>query len=160
MFLKRALLWFLQKRRLVINRVRSSYWSFVCASVGSGLRVAGKILVDPPDKLFIGNDVVINEGVYINTRDRITLGNGVHLSPYVRINAGSLDLRDSSKPHLKQPVVIQDRAWIATGVIINPGVTIGEGCVVGAGAVVTRDLPPYTLCVGVPAKPIKDLPRP
>lgn len=49
----------------------------------------------------------------------------------------------------------KDDAWIGAGSIILPGVTIGEGAVVGAGAVVTKDVPPYTVVVGVPARPIK-----
>lgn len=108
----------------------------------------------------MGNDVVLNEGVYINTRDTVTIGDGTHVSAFAIIHAGSLDVQDVRRPHFKAPVVIGKNVWLATGVMVNPGVTIGDGCVVGAGAVVTRDLPPYTLCVGVPAKPIKDLPRP
>lgn len=55
------------------------------------------------------------------------------------------------------PIVIEDNAWIAIGAIILPGVTIGKGSIVSAGAVVTKDVPPYTVVGGVPAKFIKKL---
>jgi len=54
-------------------------------------------------------------------------------------------------------IIIQDDAWIGAGAIILPNVTIGKGAVVGAGAVVTKDVPPYTVVAGVPAKEIKKL---
>ena len=57
------------------------------------------------------------------------------------------------------PVVIQDKCWIGFNVIILKGVTIGEGAVVAAGSVVTKDVAPYTLVAGNPARFIKDLPR-
>jgi maltose O-acetyltransferase len=57
------------------------------------------------------------------------------------------------------PVTIADRVWIGGGAIILPGVNIGEGAVVAAGAVVNRDVAPYTLVAGQPARLIKALPR-
>lgn len=53
------------------------------------------------------------------------------------------------------PVKIGDDVWIGTNVVILPGVTIGQGAIVGAGAVVTKDVPPYTIVVGNPAKSIR-----
>ncbi len=53
-----------------------------------------------------------------------------------------------------RPVLIGDDCWLGINVVVTPGVTIGRGCIVGANAVVTRDLPPYTIAAGVPARPI------
>jgi acetyltransferase-like isoleucine patch superfamily enzyme len=53
------------------------------------------------------------------------------------------------------PVVIEQDVWIGAAVIILKGVTIGEGAVIGAGSLVTKDIPPYTIAVGTPAKSIK-----
>jgi len=57
------------------------------------------------------------------------------------------------------PITLHDNVWIGFDVCVLPGVTIGEGSVVGARSVVTRDVPAYTVAVGNPARPIRDLPR-
>lgn len=56
----------------------------------------------------------------------------------------------------KSPVVIKDRVWIGMRVIILPGVTIGEGAVIGAGSIVTKDVKPYDIVAGNPARVIKN----
>ena len=67
----------------------------------------------------------------------------------------SHDVSSPTFDYFVSPVVIKDNVWIATGAIILPGVTIGEGAVVGAGAVVTKDVEPWTVVGGNPAKFIK-----
>ncbi|MBP9873243.1 MAG: hypothetical protein KBC60_04350 [Haliscomenobacter sp.] len=59
-----------------------------------------------------------------------------------------------------KPVILEDHVWLATRSMVLKGVRIGKGAVVAAGAVVTKDVPPYTVVAGVPAKVIKHLPRP
>jgi acetyltransferase-like isoleucine patch superfamily enzyme len=54
-----------------------------------------------------------------------------------------------------KPIEIESDSWLGANVTLLPGVTIGQGCIVGAGSVVNKSLPPYTICVGVPCKPIK-----
>ena len=54
-----------------------------------------------------------------------------------------------------RPIVIEDKVWIGINSTILPGVKIGYGAIVGAGSVVTKDVPPYTVAGGIPAKPIK-----
>lgn len=56
-----------------------------------------------------------------------------------------------------QAIVIKDDSWVGAGVIILPGVKIGQGAVIGAGAVVTHDVPDYSIAIGIPAKPIKNI---
>ena len=56
-----------------------------------------------------------------------------------------------------KPIIIEDDAWLATRCMVLKGVTIGKGAVVAAGAVVTKDVPPYTMVAGVPAKAIKKI---
>jgi acetyltransferase-like isoleucine patch superfamily enzyme len=122
------------------------------------LRVLGRIMVSPLQNLVLGNKITINDGVYINARDKVYIGDNTHISSFTIINTGKLNVEGSeSRAHITAEVHIGKDVWIASGVIINPGVTIGDGVTVGSGAVVTKDLPPYTLCVGIPAMPIKDM---
>ncbi|MCX7595635.1 MAG: acyltransferase, partial [Fischerella sp.] len=52
-------------------------------------------------------------------------------------------------------IIIEDDCWLGHGVTVLDGVTIGKGSVIGAGAVVTKDIPPYSVAVGIPAKVVK-----
>jgi len=94
------------------------------------------------DNVIIEDDVSIGPRVTIITRTHPTsqIGN------YGRVMSS-----------IPGKVVIKRGAWIGAGAIILPNVTIGERAIVGAGAVVTKDVPPYTVVVGVPAKEIKKL---
>ena len=60
------------------------------------------------------------------------------------------------QPTLYESIVVENDVWIGSGVILLPGVRIGRGSIIGAGAVVSRDIPPYSLAVGVPARVIKN----
>lgn len=85
----------------------------------------------------------------------VTIGDGVLIGPNVTIITERHDIEIQSRRDgivYAQPVTIGDDCWIATGATILPGVTIGNGCVIGAGSVVTRDIPPYSVAWGVPAR--------
>lgn len=145
-------------------RVRWCYWRHRFAGHPSDFAVHGKILIRRPEHVFLGKGVRLSEGLYINARDTVRIGDCTTLSAYVRINTGSLPIdappEGRENLHVSAPVTIGKYVWLASGVMVNPGVSIGDGVIVGAGAVVTRDLSEYTLCVGIPAKPIRELPRP
>ena len=92
----------------------------------------------------------------------IRIGDDVMLGPAVQIYTVSHPLAASERiTGVEQalPVQIADRVWIGGGAIILPGVCIGEGAVIAAGSLVNRDVAPYTLVAGQPARLIKDLPR-
>jgi len=55
------------------------------------------------------------------------------------------------------PVTIEEDCWLGTGAIVLPGVSIGRGSIIGAGAVVTKDIPPLSLAVGVPARVVRQI---
>ncbi|KAJ1554021.1 Maltose acetyltransferase [Nowakowskiella sp. JEL0078] len=100
----------------------------------------GCVILDS-SKVVIGNDVSIGPSVQIYTSLHST-------NPKERRNFGS---------GFAKPVTIKDDVWIGGGVIILPGVTIGKGSTIGAGSVVTKDIPPYVVAVGNPARVIKFL---
>ena len=117
-------------------------------------------------KIEIGNNVSLGEYNHITAINEVKIGNGVLTGRWVTvtdnahgdIDMNSLKLKPSDRPLVtKGPVVIGDRVWIGDKVTILPGVTVGEGSVIGANAVVTKDIPPYCIAGGNPAKIIKHI---
>ena len=111
------------------------------------------------NKLEIGDCTVVNRQCYLDAREGLYIGSNVSISNQVYIQTATHDLQDPNFRYVPGPVVIQDYAWIGARAIVVPGVTIGEGAVVGAGAVVTHDVAPHTIVVGVPAQVIGERPR-
>ena len=113
-----------------------------------------------PQNISIGKNSSINEGVFLHALGGIEIGNGVRIAPQTTIHTYEHGFSDATKPiylqdYLVAKVVIEDEVWIGASVNINKGVTIGKGAVIGGGAVVTKDIPPYAVAVGNPAKVIK-----
>jgi acetyltransferase-like isoleucine patch superfamily enzyme len=109
-------------------------------------------------KLTIGNNVFINVGVSISAQSQVTIGNNVQIANLVSImDCDFHGLEERGSPLPPEPIFIEDDAWIATKATILKGVTIGRGAVVAAHSVVTRNVEPYTLVGGVPARLIRCL---
>ncbi len=151
--------YFFQRVNQIICRFRTFHSRKTFGLFGKGSFIRGRIKVYYPENIFLGDKTSINEGVILNARTKILIGNHVHISPGVIINTGTLDYqkKGEDRKHLASEVIIGDGVWIGSGAIINPGVTIGENSVVGAGAVVTRDIPPNCVAVGIPAKVMKEI---
>lgn len=114
-------------------------------------------------QIIIGNNVGIS-GSTINASTTITIGNNVLIGSGCLItDTDSHPLywedRLKGKNHLtaKAPITIKDNVFIGARSIILKGVTIGEGAVIGAGSVVSKDVPPYSVVCGNPAKIVKSL---
>jgi len=95
---------------------------------------------------------------FIEIEDEASVGPGVSIMTH----SGASPLHQRFKIYHEQPkrVTIKRGAWIATNAVILPGVTIGEGAIVAAGAVVSKDVLPYTMVAGNPARPVQELKRP
>lgn len=102
----------------------------------------------------IGDRTVINRECCLDGRGGLTIGDDVSISPGVWLLTDSHDMNDPFFPEKFAPIAIGNYAWIGSRALVLPGVTIGTGAVVSAGAVVTKDVPPYTVVGGVPARPI------
>ena len=117
--------------------------------------------------IFVGDDVHLGmRPTLLATHSKIVIGDKVIFGPEVIIRGGNheidhvgrfvADIRDNEKrPESDLGVVIEDDVWVGTRAIILHGVTVGRGAVVAAGAVVTRNVPPYAIVGGVPARVIK-----
>jgi acetyltransferase-like isoleucine patch superfamily enzyme len=143
-----------------------------------GIRIVG----NSADAIAIGNDVRILRGVTISTspEGRVQIGNGVHIGEGSIIYSGveikigdnvimgpqniivdldhrfqNLDIPINEQGMNGKEVSIEEDVWIASHCVIIKGVTIGKGSVIGAGSVVNKNIPPYSVAAGVPAKVIK-----
>ena len=87
---------------------------------------------------------------------RITLGRKALLAPHVMVTASNYAVERGTpvmdQPKIERDIVVGDDVWIGANAVVTAGVTIGDGAIVGAGAVVTRDVPPFAIVGGVPAK--------
>jgi acetyltransferase-like isoleucine patch superfamily enzyme len=115
----------------------------------------------PQSGITIGKNCVIGEFNVVRGQGGVRIGDGVYTGPMVQIVAVNRVNQDPSRSIREQGItargiVIEDDVWIGAGVIVVDGVTIGQGSIIGAGAVVTGNIPPYSIAVGTPARPIKD----
>jgi maltose O-acetyltransferase len=102
----------------------------------------------------IGENNVISRRCYLDGRGGIETGNNVSISPEAYIISASHYVNDPEYNVFFKKVTIDDYVWIGARALIMPGIHIGKGAVVGAGAVVTRDVAPFTIVAGNPAREI------
>lgn len=107
-----------------------------------------------PWRLIIKNSTVINKRCVIDARGGCIIGNSVDIAQDVQIWTAEHNVHSPFHEMITAPVEIKDYVWIASRATILPGVTIGEGAVVATGSVVTKDVPPYTIVGGIPARVI------
>lgn len=113
-------------------------------------------------RLKIGDGTIIGDNALLAAKRGLTIGKNVNLSSNVSIYSGAHDHRDpyfKSTPATTRPITIGDRVWIGSNAIILTGVNIGEGAVCCAGCVVTKDVEPYAVVAGIPAKKVNERPR-
>lgn len=130
---------------------------------GDGVTLVGNIVpvefvAHKGARIAIGDHTFINYGSSISAFELVTIGRHCFLGHYTFIIDNSEhDIRQHLKLPPSKPVVIEDHVWIASRVIILPGVRIGCHAVIGAGSVVTKDIPPYCVAVGNPARIVRSI---
>lgn len=125
------------------------------AKVGSGAHPYPSATVWAPWNLVMEPGSCLSRGVDCYSVATVTVGEHATVSQYAYLCAASHDHNDPDFPLTAGPITIGARAWVAAGAFVGPGVTVGEGAVVGAMAVVTRDVEPWNVVVGNPARFIK-----
>lgn len=148
-------------------------------SIGDEVRILRDVVLNIRSKnsqLHLGRGVCLDRGVDIRTTGdncRIEVGDGAYIGPYVciagpghihigkdcMIAAHSGIYANNHRPYglSREGIVIEDNCWLGNGVKVLDGVTIGQGSIIGAGAVVTKNIPPQSVAVGVPARVIKSV---
>ncbi len=144
------------------NSVRRSYMANVLKVMpnDTNSKFENGIYISNAKKLKIGNHVRINENVFL--QGEIIIGNHVMIAPYTAIYTNAHEHKNTTIPMVLQGetptkmVTICNNAWLGRNVVVLPGITVGEGAIVGANSVVTKDVAPFTIVGGVPAKLIKE----
>ena len=139
-------------------------WIYISlgANLGHNVIFHFKTEIREPNRLNVGNGSIIGDNALLDARCGLTIGENVNLSSNVCIYTQQHDHRDPffrCIDNYDKSVHIGDRVWIGSNVIVLPGVTIGEGAVCCAGCVVTKDVEPYSVIAGVPAKKVNERPH-
>jgi len=147
------------------------------------------VRVIDPGSIAIGSHVIVDDFVFLDGGKSMTIGSHVHiashagivgggtvvledfagLAPGVRLVSGTeiMDGSGLTNPTIPEPfravrrgtIRIGRHALLGTNVVVHPDVTIGEGTIVGSQSLVTRDLPPWSICHGIPARVVRSRPR-
>lgn len=107
-----------------------------------------------PRRVALGRNTVVGPGCLLDARGGIELGANVNVSEGTRFMTAKHLVQDPDFVADFAPVVVGDRVWFGIGATVLGGVRVGEGAVVAAGAVVTKDVPPYAIVGGTPARQI------
>ena len=134
--------------------IRKMYHRCMGITLGRGTQLNMRTYLVGPGRLVVGKYSHVNPGCLIDYRGGMEIGSCVSISHRVMLITGGHDVQSSAFNEDHKPIKIGDHVWIGAGATVLRGVEIGEGAVVAAGAVVVRDVPPYTIVGGVPAKKI------
>lgn len=134
--------------------LRKGYLKFIGMKVGEGTHVSKRMYYISPWLVRIGKNSHVNKGCFFDARGEIVIGDCVSVSHDVRLVTGGHNMNHPAFPGVYEKIQIDDYAWIGVGATILKNVHIGYGAIVAAGAVVTKDVPPYAIVGGIPAKVI------
>ena len=133
------------------------------AKIGKGSNIQATVIFRQPELIEIGENCSINHNNIFQAgkkNARIVLGNNVLTAANCMFIAYTHGWDDPEEPIMYQDcydasIIVEDDVWLGHGVTVTAGVRIGKGAIIGAGAVVNKDIPPYSIAVGIPAKVIK-----
>lgn len=131
------------------------------------MHIAGNPRIHPTASIRCGENIYLGKNSHINhncciwasSNSKIILGDNLLMGPGTKIfssnHNSALGISMNVQPYVEKDIVIGNDVWIGANCVILSGVNIGDGAIIAAGSVVTKDIPPYTIAGGVPAKPIK-----
>ena len=138
-----------------MHRWRCTVLRVFGARIGIGCRIDPRARIWAPWNLEIGDFVAIAENVDVYSVDKIRIGSKAAVSQRAFLCTASHNIGSLHRPLVHAPIEIGEHAWIAAEAMILPGVVIRKGAVVAARGVATRDIAPWTVVAGNPAKFVK-----
>lgn len=153
----RRILWTLAKPLFrfsprICFRWRNFLLRLLGARIGRHVHVYATTAIYFPWNLNVGDWTAIGEHAVIYNLGPVQIGSRVTISQRAHICAGTHDHSHPALPLLKSPIVIGDQAWICTEAFVGPGVSVGEGAIVGARGVAIRNIDPWQIVAGNPAR--------
>ena len=140
------------------EEVREIFSKIIGKPVDKGFRLFPPFYTNCGKNITLGKGIFINTGCHFQDQGGITIGDGTLLGNDVVLTTMNHDFDpDQRTTTYPAPIVIGKKVWLGSSVTVVPGVTIGDGAIIGAGAVVTKDIPPYTIAAGVPARVIRQI---
>ena len=136
------------------NNIRCFFYKIAGVKIGKNSVLHMGARFYNPKNIVIGYDSIIGEGIVLDGRAKLIIGNHVDIASEVMIYNSHHDIHDENFHPIEKDIVIEDYVFIGPRAIILPGVIIKKGAIVGAGAVVTKDIEVCTVVGGVPAKQI------
>lgn len=124
------------------------------ATLDPVVRIRRTVTVECPWNLTMGNESSAGDGVKLYCLGPVTIGDRVSISQFAHICAGSHDHTRPDLPLTRPPITIESDAWIAADAFVGPGITVGAGAILGARGCAFKDLEPWTIYGGNPAKAI------
>jgi acetyltransferase-like isoleucine patch superfamily enzyme len=162
---------------------------FAFRSCGEDVTIYEWVRILHPELINVGSHVIIDDFVFIDGSGGIAIGSHVHIASFASLVGGGRivvgdfagiaggsrlvsgsdrfdgsgltgpTIPDRWRSVERSRIELGRHAVLGTNVVVHPGVTIGDGTIVGSNSLVTRDLPPWTICVGTPAEPVGERPR-
>ncbi len=139
--------------KLASEGVRFQRWRIRLRYLGPQSKVYRNVVIHAPAAVHVGSNVSVAEFVHIWGGGGVQIGDHTMIASHVVITSQSHGTNiERRRDAIDAPVNIGNSVWIGAGAIVLPGVEIGDGAVVAAGALVNRDVPPFTIVAGIPAK--------
>lgn len=143
------------------SRIRKCYYGLHFKSMGKGGRIDEGIIFYGASGVECGSNVFFGRNLIVNGAGGLKMGNNILMGPGCFIWTINHDYNVENiyrePKFIAKPVIIEDNVWIAANVKITPGVRVGTGSVIAMGSVVTKDIPPYCIVAGNPAKVVKKI---
>lgn len=148
---------FYNKLVFTASKLRATIYKSVCLYIGPNVDILSGVRILCPGKVSIGKNTTVNIYTTLDGNGGLTIGDDVMIGPYCQILTASHIYASRTIPMKYQgistaSVVIGNDVWLGSNVTILPGVAIGHGAIIGASSVVTRNISPFEIAAGVPAK--------
>lgn len=129
------------------------------AKLAGNVRIRRTVRIECPWNLTMGENSSAGDRSLLYCLGPVTIGKNVSISQQAHVCAGSHDYTRADLPLLRPSIVIEDDAWIAADAFVGPGIIVGRGAILGARGCAFKDLEPWSIYGGNPAKRLRDRPR-